>query len=147
MQNLKAMLPCLVCGDEIDAVFSETQPSEGTQFSTYGHYGSTFWDSFNGEELVLNVCDDCLEKHKNRLARHKRLKFVYCEGFIVGREWLKREQVPYFDGPEDEDRIEIEPEEIGVLEGYKIEWAENWKSTKESALELANSRSGEEKPE
>lgn len=57
-----ALLPCFKCGVELENVFPDittNQPSEGTEFRTYGMYGSTFWDSFDGEELVLNVCDSC----------------------------------------------------------------------------------------
>jgi hypothetical protein len=41
-------------------VEADNQPYQGTEFRTEGHYGSTFWDSFDGEELVLNICDKCL---------------------------------------------------------------------------------------
>ena len=56
------VLPCFKCGAALANVLdgSDNQPSEGTEFRTEGHYGSTFWDSFDGEELVLNVCDPCL---------------------------------------------------------------------------------------
>lgn len=70
----KAMLPCFKCGRVLDNVFADVdnQPYGGTEFRTYGHYGSTFWDSFDGEELVLNICDDCLREHSKRLAQHRR---------------------------------------------------------------------------
>src|SRR5690606_14388202 len=60
--SAEAMLPCFKCGKTLRNAFAEqeNQPADGTEFRTYGHYGSTFWDSFDGEELVLNVCDDCL---------------------------------------------------------------------------------------
>jgi hypothetical protein len=38
--------------------------------------------------------------------------------------------VPYFEGPEDDDEIGIEVQEIGVLTGYKIEWVDNWRDIK-----------------
>jgi len=119
------MLPCLVCGVVLDNAYggSVNQPSQGTEFATFGHYGSTFWDSFAGEELVLNVCDECLTKHSDRLGRRKRYVVLVARDVRgdcpiptqVGRQWVSREMVPWFDGPEDEDQIEIEPEEIGVL--------------------------------
>lgn len=70
----ESMLPCFKCGVTLmNAVPNAlNQPSGGTEFSTEGHYGSTFWDSFNGEYLVLNICDDCLSAHAERLAIQKR---------------------------------------------------------------------------
>jgi hypothetical protein len=155
-----AMLPCIVCGTGLLNVFedgSENQPSGGTEFRTYGHYGSTFWDSFAGEELVLNVCDECLQKHAERLARHKRYVNLVVDdprgpikaATTVGRQWVERAMVPYFDGPEDEDRISIEPEEIGVLDregqgGYgRIEWVRIWRDIKAHIMtELRQQESG-----
>jgi hypothetical protein len=137
----EAMLPCLVCGTVLQNSFEDAinQPEEGTEFSTYGHYGSTFWDSFNGEELVLNVCDACLQKHPERLGRQKTFRRVVVTETIsglraenvVGREWLHHELVPYFEGPEDEDTVSIEPNEIGVLTGYQIEWVKDWREIKQ----------------
>lgn len=69
-----AMVPCFKCGMTLLNVFpdADNQPSSGTEFSTYGHYGSTFWDSFDGLELVLNICDACLRTHADRLATRKK---------------------------------------------------------------------------
>lgn len=134
-------LPCIACGTVLDRVFDDPfMPSDGTQFTTYGHYGSTFWDSFDGEELVLIVCDDCLKAHTDRLARHKRYRKLVVDTptsngrfapMIVGRAWLDRETLPYFDGPEDHDELEIGIEEIGseTLPG-RNEWASNWREIK-----------------
>ncbi len=71
-------LPCFKCGKSLPHVFEGVtrppgleaggnQPYGGTEFRTQGHYGSTFWDSLDGEELVLNICDDCLRAHIDRL--------------------------------------------------------------------------------
>lgn len=135
------MLPCFVCGVVLQNAWegSVNQPSEGTEFQTYGHYGSTFWDSFNGEQIVVNVCDECLRKNTARVGRHQRFrKVVVQEGrwpTTVGREWLDREMVPWFDGPEDEDdKVSIEPEEIGTLTGYNIEWVKDWADIKARVL-------------
>jgi hypothetical protein len=126
----EAMLPCFVCGKTFQNAFpeSDNQPYEGTEFRTYGHYGSTFWDSFDGEELVLNVCDDCLRAHPERLAQHKRYRPVksYQVGtglpLMVGRHWVDRPMVGYT-GNADDGNLKIEPEEIGVLPN--IEWVDN----------------------
>ena len=83
----EAMLPCFKCGKTLpNACHDEdNQPYGGTEFRTYGHYGSTFWDSFDGEELVLNVCDDCLRGHTGRLAQQKRYR----------PDWVVGPMVPY----------------------------------------------------
>jgi hypothetical protein len=65
-----ALLPCFVCGDVLTNAVPdvENQPHGGTEFRTYGCYGSTFWDSFDNQELVLNICDGCLRERTDRLA-------------------------------------------------------------------------------
>jgi hypothetical protein len=147
-----AMLPCIVCGTVLQNAFHEqdNQPSDGTEFRTFGHYGSTFWDSFHGEEIVINVCDECLSKHTARIARQKRYVNLVVDDprgqipvpTLVGRQWVEREMVPYFDGPEDIDQISIEPEEIGTLTGYgRIEWADNWREMKAHILAHAEPES------
>lgn len=73
-----ALLPCFSCGRTLSSAIpgEDNQPSEGTEFRTYGHYGSTFWDSFDGAALVLNVCDPCLREHGNRLATQAKPRQV-----------------------------------------------------------------------
>lgn len=149
MTRQDCMLPCFKCGSPVERVFEyELQPSDATTFTTYGHYGSTFWDDFVGEEIAIIICDSCLREHTDRIARHKRFRKIVVEyppmgdrGIvshgIVGREWLDHEPVPYFEGEHNdtEDQIVIEPEEVGVLAGDRIEWVGNWQRTKESVLE------------
>ena len=129
-----AKLPCIVCGTVLRNVLddADNQPSEGTEFRTFGHYGSTFWDSFSGEEIVINVCDACLQKVAvTRIARQKRFRVIMGDLAIVGRQWVQREMVPWFDGEEDDDPIRIEVHEIGTLTGYaNVEWADNWRAIK-----------------
>jgi hypothetical protein len=126
----EAMLPCLVCGKTLPNAFpdADNQPYGGTEFRTYGAYGSTFWDSFDGEELVLNICDDCLRAHTERLAQHKRFRPVMSyQGstglpLMVGKHWVDRPMVGYT-GNTDDGTVKIEPEEIGQLPN--IEWPNN----------------------
>ena len=159
-----AMLACIVCGEVLRNVWEDgniNQPSEGTEFATYGHYGSTFWDSFAGEEIVINVCDECLEKNVDRVGRRKRYRKLVVRDdrgpipgalTVVGRQWVEREMVPYFDGPEDEDDIEIEIEQIGLLDrrghGHyeRIEWVSNWRETKANLLKSEALADGIEDP-
>lgn len=110
-----AMLPCLVCGQVLINVCDQegNQPYGGTEFRTYGHYGSTFWDSFDGEELVLNICDDCLRERRDRLGQQKRFLPIRCEGMSgFGHQWVDRPLVPYTGSPDD-GFIAVEPEELG----------------------------------
>lgn len=90
------ILPCIVCGVVKEPVFKdgvglstprypeqwEHQPYGATTFYTHGHYGSTFWDSFDGEQLVVCICDDCLRKNHARLTvikEKRRHPTVYVE--------------------------------------------------------------------
>lgn len=120
-----AMLPCFACGKTLRNMFddAENQPDKGTEFRTYGHYGSTFWDSFDGEELVLTVCDDCLAAHTERLAQHKRFQpLVHARIGRVGRQWLDRPMVPYTGNPDDT-LVRVSTEDIGSPSlGSNIEW-------------------------
>jgi hypothetical protein len=133
-----AMLPCFKCGKTLENAFgdAENQPYGGTEFRTYGHYGSTFWDSFDGEELVLNVCDDCLRAHTERLAQHKRFRPVVTGRMWVGKNWVDRPMVPYT-GNKDDGELKIEPEEIGS-DLPNTEWPDNADELREYAIKLAN---------
>ena len=117
-----AMLPCFVCGKTLENVFAhnENQPYAGTEFRTEGHYGSTFWDSFDGEELVLNICDECLAARTERLAQHKRYLMVSADGLTVGRQWVERPMVLY-SGNVDDSTAQVNPEEIGT-DIHGVEW-------------------------
>lgn len=134
-----AMLPCFVCGTTMRNAFadSENQPLEGTEFRTYGHYGSTFWDSFDGEELVLNICDACLRGHTERLAQHKRFRPVTAgEVGTVGKQWVDRPMVSYTGNPDD-GKVRIEPEEIGS-DLRAVEWSKSAQALREYAIQRAN---------
>lgn len=134
------MLPCFKCGKTLRNAFSdqENQPEEGTEFRTYGHYGSTFWDSFDGEELVLNICDNCLREHKERLAQHKRFRPIRADRMMVGKQWVDRPMVPYTGNPDDGD-VNIEPEDIGTVFGPSgIDWPDNVDELRRYAIERAD---------
>ena len=40
------------------------QPSGGSEFIAYGHYGSRITDTMGNTYHIINVCDDCLEAAK-----------------------------------------------------------------------------------
>lgn len=122
----EAMVPCFTCGTTLGNVAEEAvnQPDGGTEFRTYGHYGSTFWDSFDGEQIIVNICDECLREHTDRILRLKRFRRVVssADRQTVGRRWLNRYAVPWFDGDEDNDQETVDPEDVGTdIPG--IEWS------------------------
>jgi hypothetical protein len=123
----EAPLPCFGCGIILLNAFeeSENQPQEATAFRTYGHYGSTFWDSFDGEEIVINICDECLRKHTERIAQQKRYKVIRCEKtWVVGREWVDRPMVPFSNNNDDEG-LNVEVDELGTALSPRVEWVAN----------------------
>lgn len=135
-----AMLPCFVCGKTLPnvSVEVENQPYGGTEFRTYGHYGSTFWDSFDGEELVLTICDECLGKGKERLAQHKRFLPVRCNRMTgFGQQWVDRPMVPY-SGNVDDGMITVEPEELDTALSH-VEWVSDIEERKVWTLEAEDS--------
>jgi len=112
----KAYLPCLVCGNFLRNVFvdADNQPSEGTVFRTQGHYGSTFWDSFDGEDLVITVCDRCLRERSDRLGQQKVAQPVRCEGFVgFGEQEVDRPLVAYTGNP-DKSELVVDVEDLGT---------------------------------
>ena len=133
----EALLPCLVCGKTLLNEFpddTDNQPREGTTFATYGHYGSTFWDSFNGEELVINVCDQCLTERKDRLGQHKRYRPVKCDkAGMVGQHWVDRPMVPYTGSPDQGD-LSVEIEELGT-NLPNVQWCKGVEEIKEWLLQ------------
>jgi len=57
-------LPCIKCNKPLINVDEgeDNQPYVGTEFTTYGHYGSTIHDELgdNPLKLVVNLCDTCI---------------------------------------------------------------------------------------
>ncbi len=118
------MLPCLVCGKTLESACPEAdnQPYGGTEFRTYGHYGSTFWDSFYGEELVITICDPCLRAHTDRLATQKQWLPIRCNGLAgMGRQWVERPLIPYSNDTADYSELTVTVEELGT-DIPNVEW-------------------------
>lgn len=131
--SYKCYLPCFKCGKElVNALPNETDnlPYEGTIFTTEGNYGSTFWDSFDGEEIVINICDSCLREHTKRIGQQKRYLPVRCEGLTgLGRQYVDRPLVPFTGNPDDS-QLYVEVDDLGNdLPG--VEWASDIKEKKE----------------
>ncbi len=59
-------LPCVKCNKPLINCDegSDNQPYAGTEFISYGHYGSTIYDAVEIDgtsmELVVNLCDTCI---------------------------------------------------------------------------------------
>lgn len=137
--SVDAYLPCLVCGKTLRNVYdgADNQPEEGIEFRAYGQYGSTFWDSMHGEELVLNVCDSCLTKHKDRLGQHKRYVPVIGEGVgLCGKHWVDRPLVAYTGNPDDT-TWHIEAEQLGHPM-KDVEWFDNIENLRAASIEWSN---------
>ena len=64
---------CIICEKETpnsDYMYpegkAEFHPSDGTQFRSYGHYGSTVFDPMDGSYVDIVICNSCLEGHKEK---------------------------------------------------------------------------------
>lgn len=55
-------MDCIVCKKPLPNVVEmvDNQPAGGTEFMTWGHYGSVVTDLMGQAAHVVNVCDDCL---------------------------------------------------------------------------------------
>lgn len=73
-------LHCICCDKELEAVdptHAPYQPWAAIIASSFGNFGSTAFDSMQGEEeLHFFVCDDCLRKRTHRIYVWKHTKSV-----------------------------------------------------------------------
>ena len=120
----KDALPCIVCGARLSNAFpsSDNQPSDATAFSSHGHYGSTFFDSLDGQQIEINVCDPCLSKNTDRIGWRRAKRSIECEGVPVGFEYLDRPLVPYTGQDEYEEPVTVEVEELGKALTRNVMW-------------------------
>ncbi|HWP61379.1 MAG TPA: hypothetical protein VN495_02150 [Candidatus Paceibacterota bacterium] len=67
-------LPCIVCEKVLENIADScNQPDNGLEFTTPGHYGSTAFDPMNEEQLIIDICDDCLSQAGRKgLVGHTR---------------------------------------------------------------------------
>jgi hypothetical protein len=96
-------LPCIVCGRELRNVFpggpADNQPADGIVVRTSGNYGSTVWDSFDGQVLEFDICDPCMVAAGRRghvLIGRDRRRVRDGDGNFewVGAEWAPTVWVP-----------------------------------------------------
>jgi len=68
-------VPCIICGKELSHAFGRfhdepeitNQPNDGVACVSYGNYGSTVFDSFDGQRIEFAICDICLVERWERL--------------------------------------------------------------------------------
>lgn len=119
-----ALLPCIVCGKTLQNAFQDSinQPSEGTAFTTSGHYGSTFFDSFDGQKIEVNVCDPCLRQNTDKIGWRRATRGIVCEDIAVGFEYLDRPLIPYTGSDEEEDPISVDVDKLGTPLSRRVMW-------------------------
>lgn len=121
--SVEAFLPCFVCGKKLQNAFIEAdnQPYEANVFRTDGHYGATFWDSFDHEDIVVNICTPCLEAGKERIGQQKMYQPIWCAGLTgFGRKSVDRPVVAYTGSP-DNSMAYVDEDELGTdIPG--VEW-------------------------
>ena len=66
--------PCIICGTPVECMEYDNEddrrglhPMDGTEFFTYGHYGSTVFDPMNGSSMHIVICNTCLT-HRQQAA-------------------------------------------------------------------------------
>ena len=82
-------LPCIRCDRALEpaAPGAENQPNGGTEFVSYGHYGSAY-DPMDGTAVVINLCDDCLRLRASDNAilerRQKPVEITHSYNYFSG---------------------------------------------------------------
>jgi hypothetical protein len=122
-----ASFPCIICGRTLERAWaegSEAQPSEGIMCETAGNYGSTVWDSMDGERLAFNICDPCMARAggQGRVMTYRRYRPILVAAgplhrLVVGRENLRdRPYVRWHAGmPGDDEPLWMDLEELEHL--------------------------------
>lgn len=67
---MKLPVDCFCCGKVLtNATPSDNvnQPNDAVCFLAPGQYGSTVFDPMDGSSLEINICDECLQTHKERV--------------------------------------------------------------------------------
>ena len=96
-------LPCVKCGKPLGNTDegSDNEPAGGTEFTSYGHYGSTIHNEVmfleEGEDLadklqlVVNICDTCILRAIDAGVIQSRSKSIALSRHPItpeGRAWV-----------------------------------------------------------
>lgn len=117
--------PCIICGKPLERALEsfEPQPSEGIMCETGGNYGSTIFDSIDGEQLAFNICDECMVRagEQGRVMTRRKFRLILVDAgplhrLVVGYERLDRPYVRWHNGLEhDDESIVMEVGELAHL--------------------------------
>lgn len=71
-RGTNAALPCIVCKRPMESIYGPNQPNDGLSFTSFGAYGSSFFDPMDGTYLEVTICDPCLSEHRDagRVIEH-----------------------------------------------------------------------------
>lgn len=121
------------------------QPSEGTCFITYGHYGSTAFDPMDGTYIEINICDPCLrEGSENSLVAmgQSSQPVVLSDRSRIGSHKIQREIVEWDHSKSytDLDDVyvigDIEDFELALSYGSRFSWNLETDQIREIILQL-----------
>jgi hypothetical protein len=119
----KDALACIACGARLGNVAAaDNQPLDGLAFTTTGHYGTTFFDPMDGQQLEINVCDECLQKNTDKIGWRRAYREIECEGVQVGLEYLDRPMVPFTGQDDFEPPVSVGVEDLGKPLTRRVMW-------------------------
>jgi len=118
--------PCIICGRKLQRVveFAEAQPADGIMCETPGNYGSTVYDSMDGEYLAFSICDPCMitaGEQGRVMTYRKRRPILVSAGplnrMVVGYERLRdRPYIPWHAGlTADDEPLFMDLDELAAL--------------------------------
>jgi hypothetical protein len=90
------VVPCIVCKKEFAPMFeghpSINDPNNGVSFYSSGQYGSQVFDSFQGNMIEINVCDECVKvaiDEEMVIYRHRADDKNLAQGVYLwnGKDW------------------------------------------------------------
>jgi len=82
-------LPCIRCDKPLQPAIAgaENQPIGGTEFFSYGHYGSAY-DPMDGTAVVINLCNECLMQRASESAvlerRQQHVEIKHNYNYLTG---------------------------------------------------------------
>jgi hypothetical protein len=89
--KMTKLKPCFKCGVQLSNIDMGQKkneitfiPSNGVFFHTTGNYGSRFWDSLEGNNIGIVVCDDCLKNNQDLITYYnvsetRKVKISYID--------------------------------------------------------------------